>query len=138
MNASERADPKAGPFGNLSQAYFGQLDMIAKGLEPALKGVGRWNIELMALMTRRARAWAEIPSRLGQCKSPQDLIGEQLRFWQAAAHDYADGAQRLTVAFGALAVPGLNGALGAQPVARDYITFAEPKPEPAVRDRRAA
>lgn len=143
MSASERSDPKAGPFGNLSQAYFGNLDMVAKGCEPALRGAGQWNLELIGLMTRRAQAWLEIPARLGQCKTPQELVKEQMRFWQAATHDYAEGAQRLTVAFGALAVPGLNGAWGGKTVARarDYITFPDAKPataETPERDRRAA
>ena len=43
MSGSERLDSKAGPLGNLSQTYFGGLDMMVKGYEPALKGVGRWN-----------------------------------------------------------------------------------------------
>jgi hypothetical protein len=141
MSTGERTDPVAGPFNNLSQAYFANLDTIAKGFEPAFRGVGRWNLELIGLMTRRARQWAEIPARIGQCKTPQDLAREQLRFWQAAAHDYAEGVQRLSVAFGAIAVPGLNGALAARDVpARDYITFPEPKPAPetTARTRRTA
>lgn len=143
MSASERGDPNAGPFCNLSQAYFSGLDMAAKGFEPTLRSAGRWNLELMSLATRRAQAWMEIPTRLSQCKTPQDLAKEQMRFWQVATHDYAEGVRRLTVAFGALAVPGFNGAWGGKAVApaRDYITFAEAKPaaaEETKRDRRAA
>ena len=80
MSGSERLDSKAGPLGNLSQAYFGTLDTIAKGYEPALKGVGRWNLELMGLMTKRSREWLEMPTRLTRCKSPVDLVNEQMRF----------------------------------------------------------
>ena len=144
MSASERNDPKAGPFVNLSQTYCNGLDVLAKGYEPVLKGVGRWNLEVMGLMTRRASAWLEIPARASQCKTPQDLVGMQMQFWQAAAQDYSEGVQRLTVAFGALAPPGFNAAWGGKTVtpARDYITFAEQKPaateqEPK-RERRAA
>ena len=56
MSGSERSDPKAGPFVNLSQTYCNGLDVLAKGYEPALKGVGRWNLEVMGFMTRRTRA----------------------------------------------------------------------------------
>ena len=109
--------------GNPSQAYFGGLDMMVKGYEPALKGVGRWNLEMLGLMARRAQAWLEIPSRLSQCKTPADLFKEQTRFWQAAAADYTEGSQRLTAAWSACAVmPKLNGAQQ-----RDYITFPEPQ-----------
>jgi hypothetical protein len=138
MSASERLDSKAGPLGNLSQTYFGGLDMMVKGCEPALKGVGRWNLELIGLMARRSQAWLEIPASLGRCKSPVDLYNEQMRFWQTAAADYADGSRRLAAAWGACAavMPKLNGA---QP--HDYITFAEPEAAAATPkrgDRKAA
>jgi hypothetical protein len=143
MSANERTGPVGGPFGNLSQTYCNSLDHLAKGFEPTLKNVGRWNLELTGLATRRAQAWLEIPTRASQCKTPQDLVKEQLRFWQTAAQDYTEGARRLTAAFGALTGQGLNGAFGGKAVAqpRDYITFTEPKApvaDAAKRDRRAA
>jgi hypothetical protein len=107
------------------------------GYEPVLKGIGRWNLELVGLATRRTRAWLEIPQHLGQCKSPTDLLNAQMRFWQSAAADYAEVSHKLAAAIGASAVvPHLNGALP-----RDYITFAEPKEsavEPRRSDRKAA
>ena len=106
MSGSERLDSKAGPLGNLSQTYFGSLDMMVKGCEPALKGVGHWNLELIGLTTRRSQAWLEIPARLGQCKTPVDVYNEQMRFWQTAAADYADGSRRLVAAWSACAMSG--------------------------------
>ena len=115
MSGSERLDPKAGPLGNLSQAYFGDIDMMMKGYEPTLKGIGRWNLELVGLMARRAQAWLEVPSRLSQCKTPADMFGEQGQFWQAAASDYADGSKRLTAAWSACAMmPKANGVQAAR------------------------
>jgi hypothetical protein len=133
MSGSERLDSKAGPLGNLSQAYFSGLDMMVKGYEPALKGVGRWNLELLGFMSRRAQAWLEISSRLGQCKTPVDAFNEQGKFWQAAAADYADSSKRLVAAWSACAatMPKLN--VGMQP--RDYITFPEPQETPAAPKR---
>ena len=132
MSASERLDSKAGPLGNLSQTYFGGLGMMVKGCEPALKGVGRWNLELLGFMARRAQAWLEIPSRLTQCKTPVDAFNAQGAFWQAAATDYADGSKRLAAAWTACAtMPKLNGNV--QP--RDYMTFPEPQEAPAAPKR---
>jgi hypothetical protein len=143
MSASERTDPKAGPFVNLSQTYCGGLDVLAKNYEPVLKSLGRLNLEVVGLMTRRTSAWMEIPARASQCKTPQDFVREQMQFWQAAAQDYSEGVQRLTVAFGALAPPGFPAWSGKTVApARDYITFAEQKPaaadQPSKRERRAA
>ena len=146
MSGSERLDPKAGPLGNLSQAYFGSLDKVMKGYEPALKGAGRWNLELVGLMTKRSREWLELPTRLSACKSPVDVMNAHMRFWQTAASQYADASHRLAAAFGACGVmPYLNGAWGGETAARtrDYITFPEPKESvaevaPKRSDRRAA
>ncbi len=136
MSGNERLESKAGPLGNLSQAYFGGLDMMVKGCEPALKGVGRWNLELIGLMTRRSQAWLEVSARLVQCKTPMDLFNEQMRFWQSAAADYTEGSRRLSAAWGAAAMPKLNGT---QP--HDYMTVAEPQDTAAApkrSDRKAA
>ncbi len=146
MSGSERLDPKSGPLGNLSQAYFGTLDKMMKGCEPALKGAGRWNFELVGLLTQRSREWFEIPARLSRCKSPADIVNEQMRFWQTAAAHYADASHRLAAAVGACAVsPYFNGAWVRETIARsrDYITFPEPKESgadtaPKRSDRRAA
>jgi hypothetical protein len=144
MSANERTDPKAGPFVNLSQTYCNGLDVVAKSYEPVLKSAGRVNLEVVGYMTRRASAWLEIPARASQCKTPQDLVREQMQFWQTAAQDYSESVRRLTAAFGAFAPPGFNVAWGSTTTAptRDYITFAEqkaaaPDQEPK-RERRAA
>lgn len=142
MSSGERMDPKAGPFSNLTQAYSANLDTVAKGFEPVTRGIARWNLEVLGLMTRRARAWSEVPVRLTQCKTPQDLVREQLQFWQTAAHDYTESAQKLSATFGSLAVRGFNGAAadGSAGFERDYITFPEQKPaaEQPARGRKAA
>jgi hypothetical protein len=143
MSAGERGSPTAGPFVNLSQVYCNGLDVLAKSSEPLVKGVGRVNLEVLGLMTRRTRAWLELPARLSQCKSPQDLQVEQLRFWQNAALDYTEGVQRLATAFSALAPAGLNGAwsVKATPPSRDYISVHEARQvaeEAPRRERRAA
>jgi hypothetical protein len=136
MSGSERLDSKAGPLGNPSQAYFGGLDMMVKGYEPALKGVGRWNLEVLGLMARRAQAWLEIPSRLSQCKTPADLFKEQTKFWQAAAR----GLQR-GVATADGGVERVWGDAEAQwHAAARLHTFPEPQetPAPPKRERKAA
>ena len=131
MKANERIESKGGPLGNLSQAYFNGVDNMVKGAEPTLKSVGRWNLELIGLATRRSQAWLEMPVRLGRCRTPVDVFNEQMRFWQTAVADHADAWRRLTAAWGACAiVPKLNGAQ-----ARDYMTFGEPADNQAAAKR---
>jgi hypothetical protein len=145
MRGSERPDPMCGPLENMSQAYFAGMDRIVKTYEPALNGLSRYNLELAGLAARRARAWSEIPATLGRCKTPQDLLGEQARFWQTAMAHYTQSWQRMSAVVGAFAIaPGINGAFSNMPApARDFITFPEPagsteEDERPRTDRRAA
>jgi hypothetical protein len=148
------SEPKSGPFENLSQACISGLDAAAKGFEPLVKGIGRWHLEWIGLISRRVHAWVELPARLGDCKSPPDLINEQARFWQAAGEDYVDGARRLTAAAAACAVvPGVTETLlqtwtkslesNSALFSRDYLSLPEADdrliaPTKRVDERRAA
>ena len=146
MRGSERPDPMSGPLENMSQVYFAGIDRLAKAYEPAVNGLSRYNLEIAGLAARRARAWFEIPTTLGRCKTPQDLLGEQTKFWQTAYVQYTESWQRLGAVLGTFAVvPGLNGALGGKMAtpARDFITFPDApgsteQAEQPRSDRRAA
>lgn len=138
MSAHERLDRKPNAFSDVGQPNFGGLDNMVKGWEPAMKGLGRFNLELAGLMTSRARAWLEIPARLSQCKTPQDLINEQLRFWQTAASQYAVGSHRLFATLGVSGVPNLLNGDGRQGPHRDLISFPETQePTPSTGPRRS-
>jgi hypothetical protein len=146
MRGSERPDPMCGPLENMSQVYFAGMDRIVKTYEPTLNGLSRYNLELAGLAARRARAWCEIPSTLGRCKTPQDVLGEQARFWQTAMAHYTQSWQRMSAVMGSFAIiPGVNGALSGPMAAatHDFITFPEPagsadEDEQPRTDRRAA
>ncbi len=55
------------------------------------KAAARIQIEAFALMTRRAKAYLEFSDTLARCKSPNDVITEQVRFWQLAQRAYLQG-----------------------------------------------
>jgi len=135
-------DPKCGPFGSLYQAYANAWDTVARGYEPPLVAISRYNLELTAFALRRARAWLELPTRLSQCRGGADLVAENVRFWQQAGGDYAEGTQRLMAALmsAAVTVPGARDDRDGHD-ARDYIAVAERSAAAtpaAARDRCAA
>jgi hypothetical protein len=133
MNSGERSVCNAGSALDVAWV-FGNLDAWVRGYGPALKGIGRFNLELLALISRRWQAWLGAPRHFGQCRSPWEVTEEQLRFWQVAVNDYAQSAQRLSTTFGAWAVmPEHQGA-----AQRDYITVQEPAPAAKSGDRKAA
>jgi len=136
-----QAGTAPGPFFAPFHAYFGSLDSMAQGMSP-LKGLARMQLEYTGFLSRRTQAYLEIPSRLQQCRTPQDLFNEQARFWQTAFEQYAEAGRRMTEAWQA----GFGSAAGSQPAvratARDYIAFGGPssasKPRANGHDRRAA
>jgi hypothetical protein len=131
----------AGPFFAPMQAYFGNLDSMSQSMSP-LKGVARSQLELMGFFSRRTQAYMEIPSRMQQCRTPQDLLNEQARFWQTAFEQYAETSRRMMEAWSQAGLGGVQQ----QPVratARDYINFGSEavvggKPIANGHDRKAA
>jgi hypothetical protein len=105
-----------------------------------MKAMARWQLEAMGLMSRRAQAYMEIPSRMSRCRTPQDLMAEQVRFFQTAFQQYQQSSQRMLEAWTQMA-PASNGKASSA-AARDYITFADPKEANgharSARDRHAA
>src|SRR5262245_18183749 len=143
MSGSERLDPKCGPFANVWLTYSNGLDAMAKGYEPVALGLGRCQLELMTFALRRMQAWLERPKEITRCRTPQDVITEQLNFWQTASAQYAESSQHVLAAVLSTTVAPLAaaGSTGANRERRDYIAVAEAK-EPAgvppLKARRAA
>lgn len=53
-------------------------------------------LEEMATVAQKCtRAYLALPSELANCRTPQDVVGLQLRFWQTAAGDCAAGSRRV-------------------------------------------
>lgn len=134
----------AGPYFAPMQAYFGNLDTMAHSMSP-LKGLARSQLELVGFLSRRTQAYLEIPSRLQQCRTPQDLFNEQARFWQTAFEQYAEAGRRMTEAWAQAGFGAGVGQPSVRATARDYINFGGSEgangttpPRANGHDRRAA
>jgi hypothetical protein len=130
------------PVHSIFHMYFTGLEAAGQAYDPFMKGFARAQLELMGLMSRRAQAYLEVPGRLSQCRTPQDLANEQMRFWRAAFEDYSASTRRVTDAMSAFAIPQFSLPLSGDEAqaAHDYLAFPEPK-EPSQgrgRERRAA
>jgi hypothetical protein len=61
-----------------------------------------WNTaqqELLALMNRRAQAYANWPSEISKCRSPQDVLEHQAKFVQDLFADWHTSAARVVAVF---------------------------------------
>jgi len=121
----------------LFQSYFGGLEAFGQAYNPFLKGAARVQLELMGLMSRRAQAYMEMPSRLTHCRTPEDLVNEQMRFWKMAGEEYSAYFSSVMQAMGTLPQPAFGVPVDDVENPRDYITFPEPPEtqDPPVRGR---
>jgi hypothetical protein len=135
-----------------TQGFIDGIDKVSEGWEPWLKATARCQLEAISLASRRAQSYMELPARIGACRTPQDLAGEQLRFWQAALAHYVESGSLMMECCRALTpmpwnflqiTAGANGKGAGEKRERDYISVREPEEirEEAVADkgsRRAA
>lgn len=123
MQTDYKIDPAAGPVQNMFQTFCTGLDAAGFGFEPMMKAAARSNLEALALASRRTQAYMELPARLGQCRTPQDLATEQMRFWQTMTQHYTECCQHVMETWTSLARETGQRARSE----RDYITFPEPQ-----------
>jgi hypothetical protein len=110
----------------------------AQASAPIVKAAMRLNMELMSLTGRRMRAYLDLPSALGRCRSPQDLATEQMRFWQAAARDYSDSSRNAVEAWSALLSSGASLSNGAALADRDFMDFNDARDDDAPARKQAS
>lgn len=127
-------DPNAfGPFGPLVQTYMTAFEnlgllpgeagsQIPQRVSAPLKAAARCQLEIVGLANRRTQAYLQIPTRLAQCRSPHDLLNEQMAFWRTAAEQYGDSYRKL---FDTWAGSDVWAYPSARPgvAERDYINF---------------
>jgi hypothetical protein len=132
--------PSASPF----QFYFGGLESMGQAYDPFLKGIARTQLEMLGFFNRRAQAYMQIPARVAECRTPQDLVNAQTQFWRAAYDDYTQSMGRVTTALSAL-TPNLAAFVSEEVRnAHDYIAFPDTDTKEssgggrAARERKAA
>lgn len=114
----------------------------AQAYEPTYKAVARGNLELMSLASRRAQAIMDMPGKLAACRTPMDVFGAQMDFWQSAAKQYGEASSRYWEGFRGVAEqsPGWNPfAIVAHNAEKsDARDPRRPAREHGAEDRRAA
>lgn len=125
------------PVQSFFQMYFSGLDTLSQTYDPFTKNFARGQLELMGLMNRRAQALMEFPSRLGQCRNPQDLVEEQMRYWRTAYEQYSETVERMAELMVPVGAPSDETSKDEH----DYITFPEAQeraPTRRARERKVA
>ena len=127
------------PVHSLFHMYFSGLDKLSQTYDPFTKSFARGQLELMGLMNRRAQALLEIPSRLSQCRTPQDLVNEQQRYWRTAYEQYSETAGQMMGLMGPLVAPPFGFGPATAETSKDehdYITFPEQTNTEQTREER--
>lgn len=58
------------------------------GSNPYMRALAQANVEMVGLIGRRSRAYLDLPTHLAQCRTPQQILEEQAKFFQEMLHDY--------------------------------------------------
>jgi len=117
----------------LFQEHFASnpgLNAAQQGFDSWMRGMARCQLEMQGLVSRRAQAYLELPGRISHCRTPQELVQEQTRFWQTAAEQYSDCSRKMFNAWTQLfnlSLPEVTGTDVVPPRERDYLTRAEPR-----------
>lgn len=65
------------------------------GASRYMRALAQTNVEMVGLMGRRSRAYLDFPSNLAKCRSPQQFVEQQARFFQDMLHDYQAANDRM-------------------------------------------
>jgi hypothetical protein len=97
--------------------------------EHLMRGFARWQLEVQGLMFRRAQSYLELPGRLSQCRSPQELMSEQQRFFQTMMSQYSESSRQIMGAWAQMfQMPPAPSSSSRQSGERDYLAFPEQRP----------
>jgi hypothetical protein len=131
-----------GLFQSLFQNHNQQMSlpmMTPQVGEQMMRGYARWQAEVQGLMARRAQAYMELPNRLAQCRTPQDIVQEQQRFWKTCFEQYGQSSQQIMQAFMQMMAMPLVAGLPSEPANRhDYLSFPEPRSNGVAGQAQAA
>ena len=106
---------------------MGNMDFFIPGTvfgTPLWKVAARLQIEALALSCRRAQAYAELSNSLAACRAPDDLLREQVRFWQIAQRQYIASLDNV-FAPAPLAPEVKSEPAEKTPLVRDYMVVPE-------------
>ncbi|MGD9783532.1 MAG: phasin family protein [Hyphomicrobiaceae bacterium] len=120
-----------GPFQDMFSAYTSSLGSGPQGFDTFFRNLTRCQLEMQGLMSRRAQAYLELPTRISQCRTPQELVQEQTRFWQMAFEQYSECSRKMMGAWAQLLhmpIPGSMQQDGQPTGGRDYLSFPDQRP----------
>lgn len=106
------------------------LDAMTAGLGP-MKAIALTQMEMITLASRRTQAFLAVPQRLARCRSREDLVNEQMGFWQTSFEQYQESTMRIMKAWSdAFGLPANPFAMGnGFGVGMTRSQGAEPQPD---------
>ena len=99
-----------------------------------MKAIAIGQLQASNLVNRRFQALAEFPHKVAACRSPNELMLEQMRFFQTALRDYSDAMQVMAKAWDH-AIKEQTGEQAEAPKRHDYLAL--PGMEPAAEANKS-
>lgn len=98
-----------------------------------MKAMALGQIQALDLINKRCLACLEMPQKLAACRTPEDFMRENQRFFQDALRDYSAAAQAMAQVWD-VAVAGQTGSETETETHHDYLPLPNDKPDDVVED----
>ena len=59
------------------------------------RALAQTNVEMIGLVGRRSRAYLDLPNHIAECRTPQQILEQQARFFQEMLNDYQTTNERV-------------------------------------------
>lgn len=110
----------------MTAMYWQGFETAAKAWAPLSRTVSQIQLEAIGLAANRARACLEFPATLTQCRTPQDVLLAQSKFWQSAVSEMIETNQRLASGWQSRLADASKALATSMEVARDRLEFPDP------------
>lgn len=120
-------------FWQLGNPFLGvMLDTdVSEAMFQPMRAIAIGQINTLALINRRLQACMTLPHELASCRSPNDFVQTNLRFFQMALRDYSDAVENIAKAWDETVSPPAGDQARAAP-RHDYLVLpngADPSAE---------
>ncbi len=110
----------------LTAMFWQGFETTSKAAAPLMQSAYQSHFEMIGLASKRMRAWLDIPSQLASCRTPQDVLLAQSRFWQTAVQDYTEAGRKAASVWQAQLADVSKSIGTSMEIARDRLEFPDP------------
>ncbi|MEZ5924128.1 MAG: hypothetical protein R3D57_07060 [Hyphomicrobiaceae bacterium] len=117
----QRSEHEKVDFPNTAKALESSVALAAEQSQEVMAAIGHCQCETARLMSRRARAWMELPATLCNCRTLPEMSRAQVEFTRQLWSDWLATGQRIAEAWSRPMAAALESTRSTAPEARGPV-----------------